>query len=131
MKKSKTGIRGNKMKKARYILIVTSTLAGIMLSTGCNLTNQNDVRGTWIFTGHYNGIEFNKILTFSGKKTRGTVTDELDGIAAYTSDGYNVKFDLSIICFCKKNWNGYFIDKDYMEGNLNGCSSGIWTASRF
>jgi hypothetical protein len=118
------------MKKTHIILIIANTLAGIMLNTGCNLTNQYDVRGTWVLSGQYNGIDFIKTLTFSGKKTRGTVADELDGIAAYTSDGYNVKFDLSIICFCKKNWIGYFVDKDYMEGNLNGCSSGTWTASR-
>ena len=118
------------MKKAHFILIAAGILAGIMLNTGCNVTNQYDVRGAWIFTGHYNGVDFNKKLTFSGKKTQGTVADELDGMAAYTSDGYTVNFDLSIICFCKKNWVGYFIDKDYMEGTLNGCSSGTWTASR-
>jgi len=118
------------MKKAHLILITASTLAGTMLHTGCNLTHQYDVRGSWIVTGNYNGIDFNKTFTFTGNKIRGTVTDELNGIASYTSDGYNVNFDLSIICFCKKNWIGYFVDKDYMEGTLNGCNSGTWTASR-
>lgn len=118
------------MKKAHFILIAASILAGIMLNTGCNLTNIYDVRGTWIFTGKYNGIDFDKTLTFRGYKTQGTVTDELNITAEYTSDGYNVNFDLSMICFCNKNWIGYFIDKDYMKGAVNGCSSGTWTASR-
>lgn len=100
------------MKKAHFILIAAGILAGIMLNTGCNLTNIYDVRGTWIFTGKYSGIDFDKTFTFRGDKTQGTVTDELNGTAAYTSDGYNVNFDLSIICFCKKNWKGYFVDKD-------------------
>jgi hypothetical protein len=118
------------MKKAHFFLILAGILAGIVLYTGCNVTNQYDVRGTWIFTGHYNGVDFNKTLAFSGKRTQGTVTDELEGIAAYTSDGYTVHFDLSIICFCKKNWVGYFVDTDSMQGTLNGCNSGTWTASR-
>lgn len=118
------------MKKTHFVLIAASILAGIMLNVGCNLTNQYDVRGTWIFTGKYNDIDFDIKLAFRGDKTRGTVTDELDGIATYTSDGYTVNFDLSIICFCKKTWKGYFVDKDYMEGTLNGCSNGTWTALR-
>jgi len=118
------------MKKAHFILIAAIILAGIMHNTGCNLTNIYDVRGTWIFTGKYSDIDFDKTLTFRGDMTQGTVTDELNGIASYTSDGYNVNFDLSIICFCKKNWMGYFVDKDHMEGTLNGCCSGTWTASR-
>jgi len=118
------------MKKAHFILTVTSILAGILLITGCNPTNIYDVRGTWIFSGKYNGEVFDKTLTFRGDITQGTVTDELSGKAAYTSNGHNVKFDLSIICFCEKKWNGYFVDKDYMEGTLNGCSNGTWTASR-
>ena len=118
------------MKKAHFILIVSGILAGILLNTGCNSTNIYDVRGTWIFSGKYNGAAFDKTLSFRGDMTNGTVTDELNGIAAYTSDGYNVNFDLSIICFCEKNWKGYFVDKEYMEGTLNGCSNGTWTASR-
>jgi len=118
------------MKKAHYIVTAAIILAGIMLNVGCNLTNLYDVRGNWRFTGKYNGIDFDKTLTFSGDKTRGTVTDEQNGTVAYTSDGYSVNFDLSIICFCEKNWKGTFVDKDYMEGTLSGCSSGTWTASR-
>jgi len=118
------------MKRARIILTSASILAGIMLNIGCNLTNMYDVRGTWRFTGEYNGIDFDKTLTFRGDKTQGSVTDELDGTATYTSDGHNVNFDLSIICFCKKIWKGYFLNIDHMEGTLNGCSSGTWTASR-
>ena len=119
------------MKRTHIILLTSaSILAGIVLNIGCNLTNMHDVRGTWRFTGEYNGIDFDKTLTFRGHKTQGTVTDELGGTAAYTSDGYNVNFDLSIICFCKKNWSGYFHNEDRMEGTLNGCSSGAWTASR-
>lgn len=118
------------MKKAQFILIAASILAGVMLNVGCDTTNLYDVRGTWRFTGSYNGIDFDKTLTFSGDKTQGTVTDELDGVAQYTSDGYHVNFDLSIICFCQKTWRGYFVDKDYMKGTLTGCSSGTWTASR-
>ena len=111
-------------------MIASSILAGILLNTGCNSTNIYDVRGTWIFSGKYNGEVFDKTLTFKGDMTQGTVTDELNGIAAYTSDGYNVNFDLSIICFCEKNWKGCFVDKDSMEGTLNGCNNGTWTASR-
>jgi hypothetical protein len=118
------------MKKAHFILIVTSILAGILLNTGCNPTNIHDVRGTWIVSGKYNGDVFDKTLTFREDITQGKVTDELNGIATYTSNGYNVNFDLSIICFCEKNWKGCFVDKDYMEGTLNGCSSCTWTASR-
>ena len=118
------------MKKAHFILIAAGILAGIMLNTGCNLTNIYDVRGTWVFTGKYDGIDFDTTLTFRGDKIQGTVTDELNGTAAYTSDGYNVNFDLSIICFCEKDWKGCFVDKDYMEGTLSGCSSCTWTASR-
>ncbi len=118
------------MKKAHFILIVTSILAGILLITGCNPTNIHDVRGTWIVSGKYNGDVFDKTLTFRGAITQGKVTDELNGIATYTSNGYNVNFNLSIICFCEKNWKGCFVDKDYMEGTLNGCSSCTWTASR-
>lgn len=118
------------MKKAHFILIAAGILAGIMLNTGCNLTNIYDVRGTWKFTGKYSGIDFDTTLTFRGDKIQGTVTDELKGIATYTSDGYNVNFDLSIICWCEKDWKGYFVDRDYMEGTLNGCSSCTWTASR-
>jgi hypothetical protein len=118
------------MKKAHFILIASGILAGIMLNTGCNSTNIYDVRGTWVFTGIYDGIDFDTTLTFRGYKMQGTVTDELSGTASYTSDGYNVNFDLSIICFCKKDWKGYFVDKDSMEGTLNGCNSGAWTASR-
>jgi hypothetical protein len=118
------------MKKAHFILVVASILAGIMLNTGCDLTNIDDVRGTWTFTGKYNGTDFDKTITFRGDKIQGTVTDELNGRAAYISDGHNVNFDLSIICFCEKKWAGYFVDKDNMEGTLNGCSNGTWTASR-
>ena len=118
------------MKKAHFILIAAGILAGIMLNTGCNSTNIYDVRGTWVFSGNYEGTDFVTTLTFRGDKTQGTVTDELNGTAAYTSDGYNVNFDLSIICFCEKYWKGYFVDKDYMEGTLNGCGSCTWTASR-
>ena len=120
------------MKKALIILIVLIILAVILLNTGCNTTNIHDVRGTWIFSGKYDGEVFDSTLTFRGDMIQGTVTDELNGIAAYTSDGHNVNFDLSIICFCEKIWNGYFVDKDYMEGTLSGsgCSSGTWTASR-
>ncbi len=118
------------MKKVHFILIAASILAGMMLIAGCNSTGLYDVRGTWRLTGNYNGIDFDKTLTFSGDRTRGTVTDELNGTATFTSDGYHVDFDLSIICFCQKTWRGYFMDKDYMEGTLNGCSRGTWTASR-
>jgi hypothetical protein len=118
------------MKKAHFILVAASILAGIMLNTGCDLTNIYDVRGTWTFTGKYNGIDFDKTIAFRGDMIQGTVTDELNGRAAYTSDGYNIQFDLSMICFCEKNWTGYFVDKDNMEGTLSGCSSGTWTASR-
>lgn len=118
------------MKKAHCILIAAGILAGMMLNAGCDLTNRNDVRGTWRFIGSYNSVDFDKTLTFSGQRTRGTVTDELNGIAGFTSDGYHVDFDLSIICFCEKTWHGYFVDKDHMEGTLDGCSSGTWTASR-
>jgi hypothetical protein len=118
------------MKKVRFILVTISILAGIMHNAGCNLTNQYDVRGVWIFTGNYNDIDFNKTLNFRGDKTQGTVTDESTGIASYSSDGYNVEFDLSIICFCKKTWEGHFVDNDHLEGTLSGCSSGKWTASR-
>ncbi len=119
-----------KIRRTHIILVTASILAGIMLHAGCNLTNQYDVRGIWIFTGNYNGIDFDKTLTFSGDKTQGTVTDELSAIASYTSDGYNVNFDLSIICFCKKTWKGNFVDDDHIEGTLNGCSNGTWIASR-
>ncbi len=118
------------MKKALFVLIAAIILAGIMLHAGCNSTNLYDVRGTWRFTGHYNGIDFDKTLTFSGDRTQGTVADEINGIAPYTSDGYHVDFGLTIICFCQKTWKGYFVDKDNMEGTLSGCSSGTWTASR-
>jgi len=118
------------MKNARLILIAAIILAGIMINAGCDSTTLYDVRGTWRFTGNYNGTDFDKTLTFSGDKTRGTVADELDGLASFTSDGYHVDFDLSIICFCQKTWKGYFVDKDNMEGTLNGCSRGTWTASR-
>ena len=118
------------MKKVHLILIAASILAGIMINIGCDSTNLYDVRGTWTFTGEYDGIVFNKTITFRGDKIQGTVIDEIDGKAAYTSDGYNVNFDLSMICFCKKTWKGYFVDKDNMEGTLNGCSCGTWTASR-
>ncbi|MDH5603076.1 MAG: hypothetical protein OEY51_04030 [Cyclobacteriaceae bacterium] len=118
------------MKNAKHIFIAASILAGIMLNTNCNITGLYDVRGTWEFTGNYNGIDFDKTLTFSGDKTRGTVADEINGVATFTSDGHHINFDLSIICFCQKTWRGYFVDKDNMEGTLNGCSSGTWTASR-
>ena len=118
------------MKKAHFILIAAGILAGIMLNTGCNSTNIYDVRGIWVFTGKFEGIDFDTTLTFRGYKMQGTVTDELKRTASYTSDGYNINFDLSIICFCKKDWKGYFVDKDYMEGTLNGCNSGAWVASR-
>jgi hypothetical protein len=118
------------MKKARLILMAAIILVGVMLSAGCYTTIPYDVRGTWRFAGNYNDVDFDKTLTFSGEKTRGTVTDELNGTATFTSDGYHVNFDLSIICFCKKTWRGYFIDKDNMEGTLTGCSRGTWTASR-
>ena len=118
------------MRKTYIILVITSILAGIMFHAGCNLTNHYDVRGIWVFTGSYNGIDFDKTFTFSGDKTQGTVTDELNAIAAYTSDGYNVNFDLSIICFCKKTWKGNFVDDDHIEGTLNGSSNGTWIASR-
>ena len=118
------------MRKARFILIAAGIIAGIMLNAGCDLTNRYDVRGTWRFIGNYNDMDFDKTLTFSGDKKRGTVTDELNGTATFTSDGYHVDFDLSIICFCDKTWRGYFVDKDHMDGTLNGCSSGTWTASR-
>jgi len=118
------------MKNAHIILIAAIILAGVMLSAGCYSTTFYDVRGTWRFTGNYNGTDFDKTLTFSGEKTKGTVTDKLNGTASFTSDGYHVDFDLSIICFCQKTWKGYFVDKDNMEGTLNGCSRGTWTASR-
>ena len=118
------------MKKAQFILIAASILAGIMLNTSCNLTNIYDVRGSWKFAGKYNGIDFDKTLTFRGNMTQGTVADELNATAAYTSDGHNVNFDLSIICFCEKIWKGYFLNKDHMEGTINGCNNGTWTASR-
>jgi hypothetical protein len=118
------------MKKVHFILIVISILAGILLNTGCNTTKIHDVRGTWIFSGKYDSEVFDTTLTFRGDMIQGTVTDELNGIAAYTSDGYNVNFDLSIICFCEKKWKGCFVDKDTMEGTLNGCSCCTWTASR-
>ena len=118
------------MRKAYPILIGASILAGILLNTGCHSTNIHDVRGTWIFSGKYNGEVFDKTLTFRGDMIQGTVTDELNGIATYTSDGNSVKFDLSIICFCQKNWKGCFVDKNKMEGTLNGCSNGTWTATR-
>ncbi len=118
------------MKNALLILIAVSVLAGTMLNAGCDLTGPYDVRGTWRFTGKYLDIDFDKTLTFSGEKKRGTVTDELNGTATFTSDGYHVDFDLSIICFCKKTWKGSFINKDNMVGTLTGCSRGTWTASR-
>jgi len=118
------------MKKALFILIAAGILAGTMLNAGCDITVPYDVRGTWRFTGKYLDIDFDKTLTFSGQKTRGTVTDELNGTATFTSDGYHVDFGLSIICFCKKTWKEYFVDKDNMKGTLNGCSRGKWTASR-
>ena len=118
------------MKKAHFVLIAASIITGTILSTGCDITNQSDVRGTWIFTGNYNETDFEITLTFSGDKTQGTVTDELNNIATYTSAGYTVNFDISIICFCKKTWKGYFVDKDHMEGTLNGCSNGTWMALR-
>ena len=105
-------------------------LAGVMLGAGCYSTTLFDIRGTWRFIGNYNDIDFDKTLTFNGEKTRGTVTDELNGTATFSSDGLHVEFNLSIICFCQKTWNGYFVDKNNMEGTLNGCSRGTWTASR-
>ena len=86
------------MKKAHLIFIAASILAGIMINTGCDLTNSYDVRGTWTFTGEYDGIDFNKTITFRGDKIQGTVTDEINGTAAYTSNGYNVNFNLSMMC---------------------------------
>lgn len=118
------------MKKVHFILFIICILAGIMLNAGCNLTIQYDVRGVWIFTGNYDDIDFNKTLNFKGDNTQGTVTAEFTGIASYSSDGYTVEFDLSIICFCKKTWKGHFVDIDHLEGTLSGCSSGKWTASR-
>jgi len=118
------------MKNAHHILKAAIILAGVMLSAGCYSTTLHDVRGTWRFIGNYNDIDFDKTLTFSGEKTRGIVTDELNGTATFTSDGYHVDFDLSIICFCQKTWKGYFVNKDNMEGTLNGCSRGTWTAAR-
>jgi hypothetical protein len=118
------------MKKAHFILMAVIILTGIVFNAGCYSTTLYDVRGTWTFTGNYNDIDFDKTLTFSGEKARGIVTDELNGTATFTSDGYHVNFDLSIICFCQKTWKGYFIDKDNMEGTLTGCSRGMWTASR-
>jgi len=103
------------MRKAHFILIAAGIITGIMLNAGCDLTNRYDVRGTWRFIGNYNDIDFDKTL---------------NGTATFTSDGYHVDFDLSIICFCDKTWRGYFVDKDHMDGTLNGCSSGTWTASR-
>jgi hypothetical protein len=118
------------MNRLQCILITVSLLAGILLNAGCDLTDRYDVRGTWTFSGEYIDVYFDKTLTFGGEKATGTVTDELSGTATYVFDGYSVNFDLSIICFCKKTWIGHFIDKDHMEGTLNGCSSGSWTASR-
>ena len=90
------------MKRAYFILIAATLLAVIMLNVSCNPTNRYDVRGTWIFTIEYGGVYFDKTLTFRGDMVQGTVTDELNGIAAYAFDGYSVNFDLSAICFCKK-----------------------------
>jgi hypothetical protein len=118
------------MKKAFFIMIAVGVLAGTMINAGCEITGPYDVRGTLRLTGNYNDIDFDKTLTFRGEKTRGTVTDELNGTATFTSDSYHVDFDLSIICFCQKTWKGYFVDKENMEGTLNGCSRGTWTASR-
>jgi len=67
------------MKNAHIILIAAIILAGVMLSAGCYSTTFYDVRGTWRFTGNYNGTDFDKTLTFSGEKTKGTVTDKLNG----------------------------------------------------
>ena len=119
-----------KIRRTHLILVTAGILAGIMLHAGCNLTNHYDVKGIWRFTGNYNDIDFDKTLNFRGDRTHGTVTDELNGMASYTSDGYTVEFDLSIICFCKKTWKGHFVDNDHLEGTLSGCSSGKWTASR-
>ena len=118
------------MKKIYLLLLAAGILVGLMLNAGCKLTDRYDVRGTWAFTGEYLDVFFDKTLTFSGDRNKGAVTDELNGTASYTFDGYTVNFDLSIICFCKKTWLGHFVDKDHMEGTLNGCSSGTWTASR-
>ena len=87
------------MKKIHILLIAAIILAWMMLYTGCNLTDRYDVKGTWVFTGEYASVYFEKTLTFSGNRTQGTVVDELNGTTAYSFDGYNVNLELSINCF--------------------------------
>ena len=119
------------MKKVQFVLITASILAGMLLSTGCLKNHQYNVRGDWVITGEYGGTSFVNTLTFTGNtKTHGSVTDELSITANYSFDGYNVEFDLSMICFCNKTWIGYFIDKNHMKGVVKGCRRGTWTASR-